>query len=86
MNRILFYVHAVSLILAYSLFGASYLILNRVTHVETKEIAIAWTVIALAATSTFTGFGLMARRSGPSESVGIGVSTVAAFLLLLLVL
>jgi hypothetical protein len=42
------------------------------------------TLVAIFAFMGFiTGLGLMARRSGKDESVGLAVSTVASFLLLL---
>ena len=84
MEKTFLCLHAASVLAAYSLFGLSYLVFARTGQMGTEKIVVAATVVILAAVGSLTGLGLMLSRSGKSESVALGVSTVAALLLLFL--
>jgi hypothetical protein len=86
MNRMILSLHVASVLAAYSVFDLSYLVLPRTTNISSQRIAVVSAVVILAGTACLTGFLLMIRRPGESESIALAVSTVAAFLLLALAL
>ena len=58
----------------------------RTTNVNIVATATSWAVTIFALSASVTGILSMVSRSGRSESITLAVSTIAAFLLLILAL
>jgi hypothetical protein len=86
MSRKVLWLHIVSVVAAYALVAIWYTALPATTNSEPQRTAATQVVAILAATGSLTGLGLMARRSGATESIALAVSTIAAVLLLILAL
>ena len=85
MKRILLWSHVAFVLAGYALFGLSFLILPPGTPSMPDRNAWFFAIVAaLAGLGSLTGFWSMALRSGKSESIALGVSTIAAVLLLVL--
>jgi heme A synthase len=84
--RIVLCLHLAFVVVAYSLVALGYLVLSRTTYVETQKAAVRSAVVALAALAVLAGLQLMATRSGKQESLWFALSTIAAFVLLILAL
>jgi hypothetical protein len=80
--RIVLGLHGMAVLVALGLLVLSYLI--PPWEMGIWRIVIEWNVAVLAAVGVVTGFGLMALRKGPSESIWLALSTIAAFMLLIL--
>ena len=76
--------HILSVAIALCAFGAQYVFGRPSPHVHMPEIVLTLTQRVFAAVGSVTGVGLMATRSGKSESVLLGLSTVGALCLLLI--
>ncbi len=86
MDRIVIGLHTVSVLIAYGVLGLLWLFPQRTSHTGTLSVVARWIVVTFAASGFITGLALMAKRSGRSESIILAISTVAAFLLLFLLL
>jgi hypothetical protein len=78
--------HVACILLAVSLVGWAYLSLPRTTAPTPAQNAAMLAVCLFAATGFLSGLVLMAGRSGKSERFSLALSTVTAFLLLVLAL
>jgi hypothetical protein len=79
--------HAVVVALAYTLVALQIYVFPIHYTTDTLRRPTAWlrdigTLLAIVA--TIAGFVMMARRRGKSESILLGISTVAAFVLIIL--
>jgi hypothetical protein len=84
LKRIVLGLHTASTLLAYCLIGLGYLFRQRTSQEETITVVLRWNVVMFAAVGSIAGLALMVKRDGRRESILLAVSTVAAFLLLIL--
>jgi hypothetical protein len=86
--RLLLWLHFALLVLGYGLLGFGRFYLGQMPLSLGTLLLLArlvvWTLRVVAALAFVTGLALMALRRGQSESITLAVSTVAAFLLLVL--
>lgn len=83
-NQSMIGLHVASVLMSYFVLGLSYAMLPRTTNISSLAVAMMSAIVIMVATVFMTGILLMIRRSGKSESIALAVSTVAAFLLLVL--
>src|SRR5439155_20236002 len=82
-KSLLLFLHAVSTLLAFSILGLAHLLLGQSTYSTLGKAVGASSVTMFAGVAFLAGLGAMAGRQAKSESTLLGVSTVAAFLLLI---
>jgi hypothetical protein len=85
-KRVVLLLHAASIVIAYAIFGLSHLFLSRSTLPSVGKAVFNYSVPTFAFLAFMTGLGAMAARRGEYESIWLAISTVAAFLLLLVCL
>lgn len=83
-NQITIGLHIAGVLTSYFVLGLSYVVLPRTTNMNSLGVALMAVVVIMAATGFLTGLLMMIRRSGQSESLALAISTVAAFILLVL--
>jgi hypothetical protein len=80
-ERVFLWLHVALLVLGYCLLG-----IGRFAPLSfAVAILLVWVIRVIAGFGLVTGLALMALRRGKSESITLAVSTVAAFVLLVLV-
>jgi hypothetical protein len=84
MKSILLCCHVGFVLCAYLVLGVSYVVLPKTFQISAQHVVAAYTVTILAALASLIGVASISMRRGHSESIALGVSTIAAFLLLFL--
>lgn len=83
---ILLWLHLASIGVACGVAGLTCLYFGNTTHTGIEKTLCVSIVAIGAAVGMLTGLGSMLRRSAKSECVALAISTVAAFILLILAL
>lgn len=82
------WLHAASVVVACTLFVLALLFAERTTNVAspaailTQRLRVG--VVVFAGVGVAAGFGFMATRSGPNESLVVAASTILVFILVVL--
>jgi len=84
MHKMTLPLHISSVLVAYSVFGVSHLLLPRTASISDQGIVVASAIAVFAGMGFVTGLLLMFRKRGRTENIILAISTIAAFLLLVL--
>jgi hypothetical protein len=84
MSQRVFVMHAVSVLVACCLLVYLYLFPLQIGHAKVSHLVSRTLMSAFAGLGACTGFWLMAKRQGKSESLVLAMSTLVAVLLLII--